>query len=142
MRRPAWALVAFLITLTIARDLVIGPQRVLAEVLRLFGYIPEVGIVDQSSPIRVLAEPAYATRDGITLTVTDAVLTEQETIVLFTLEGVPWQALSHQENVPGCWKGPELSLPDGTILQLLEGGGSAQKNAFCISPHLQGYQPG
>ncbi len=134
LRRPAWALVGFLITLTIAGILVIGPQRVLAEVLRLFGYIPGVGIVDQSNPIRVLVDPAQVTRDDITLTVTDTVLTEQETIVLFTLEGVPWQALSHQENVPGCWKGPELSLPDGTILQLIEGGGSAQKMRFVYPP--------
>ncbi len=55
--------------------LVIGPQRVYAAVLQLFGYIPGVGIVDQNSPIRLLAEPVSITRDGITVSVNQVVLT-------------------------------------------------------------------
>ncbi|HEX7393449.1 MAG TPA: hypothetical protein VF313_00840, partial [Anaerolineaceae bacterium] len=63
--RPAWSIALAILSLMIIATLAIGPQRVYAAVLQLFGYIPGVGIVDQSSPIRVLAEPVSVTRDGI-----------------------------------------------------------------------------
>ena len=37
--------------------LIIGPQRVAAEVQKLLGYIPGFGIVEQNAALRVLAEP-------------------------------------------------------------------------------------
>ena len=49
--RPAWTAALIVLTFMLIGTLVIGPQRVYAEVARLFGYIPEVGIVDQSAPI-------------------------------------------------------------------------------------------
>jgi hypothetical protein len=97
---------------------------------RLTGYIPGVGLIDQSALLRVLAEPVSQTRDGITITVTSAVLTSDRTVVMFTLENVPWEALSHQENVAGCSGMAEVHLPDGTSLQFSEGGGGLGQNRF------------
>ena len=76
--RPAWIAVLAVITLLIVSTLIIGPQRVYAAVRQLFGYIPGVGIVDQSAPIRVLAERASVTRDGITVSVNQATLTADQ----------------------------------------------------------------
>ena len=114
--RPGWTVALAIITLMIIGALVIGPQRVYAEVLKLFGYIPGVGIVDQSSPIRVLAEPVSITRDGITVTVTSATLTSDRTQVEYRLFGVPGSAYPNREDVAGCSSREYLRLADGKQL--------------------------
>ena len=96
--------------------LMIGPQRVYAAIMELFGYIPGVGIVDQSFPIRTLAEPVSVTREGISITVTSAVLTGDRTYIDFRSFGVPRSAYPDREDIGGCIKRPYLRLPDGTQL--------------------------
>jgi len=114
--RPAWTVTLAIITLMIIGTLVIGPQRVYAEFLKLFGYIPGVGIVDQSSPIRVLAEPVSITRDGITVTVTSATLTGDRTQIEYRIFGVPRSAYPDREDIVGCITQEYLRLADGTQL--------------------------
>ena len=114
--RPAWTVALAILSLMIIGTLVIGPQRVYAAIARLFGYIPDVGIVDQSSPIRVLAEPVSITRDGISITVTSATLTGDRTHIDFRIFGVPSSAYPEREDVHGCWSQPYLRLADGTQL--------------------------
>ncbi|MDY6846713.1 MAG: hypothetical protein SVP52_06215, partial [Chloroflexota bacterium] len=63
--RPISVIASALLFLLVVTTLLIGPNRVYAEIMKVFGYIPGVGIVDQSSPIRILAEPVSLTRDGI-----------------------------------------------------------------------------
>ncbi|MEA5078719.1 MAG: hypothetical protein VB013_09140 [Anaerolineaceae bacterium] len=114
--RPAWTVALAILTLAIIGMLAIGPQRVYAEFLKLFGYIPGVGIVDQSNPIRVLAEPVSVTRDGITVTVTSATLTGDRTQIAYRIFGVPGSAYPDREDVAGCWSREYLLLADGTQL--------------------------
>jgi len=83
---------------------------------RLTGYIPGVGIVDLSAPLRVLAEPVSQTRDGVTLTVTEAVLSADKTVIFVKIEGVPADAYPKGE-AGGCFGKVDLSLPDGTLLE-------------------------
>ncbi len=116
--------VSIILALLAISLIVVGPERALAALRGLVGYIPGVGIVDQDTSILVLDQPVASEQDGITLTVTDAVLTSEKTVVLYTLENVPWDALSHQEDVIGCTKMPFLRLPNGDILVSGEGGGS------------------
>jgi len=125
--RPALAFLILLLALSLL-------SGVAYAVGRSLGYIPGVGIVEQGAPIRVLAEPVSVTRDGITLTITDAVLTPDKTVILFTLENVPWSALSHVENVVGCSGMAELRLPGGQMLQIVEGGGSMGKTRSVYAP--------
>ena len=114
--RPAWTIALAILTLMIIGTLVMGPQRVYAEFLKLFGYISGVGIVDQSNPIRVLAEPVSVTRDGITVTVTSATLTGDRTQIAYRIFGVPGSAYPDREDVVGCWSREFLRLADGTQL--------------------------
>ncbi len=114
-RRPAWV-AAFVFAILIVGILAIGPQRVVAAVRGLFGYIPGVGIVDQSAPIRVLAEPVSVTRDGISVTVTSAILTGDKTHIDYRIFGVPGSAYPDRENVIGCTQQPYMRLPDGRQL--------------------------
>jgi len=114
-QRPA-RIAAFAIAVLVVSILVIGPQRVLAAVRGLFGYIPGVGIVDQSAPIRVLAEPVTVTRDDISITVTSAILTGDKTHIEYRIFGVPGSAYPDREDVIGCTTQEYLRLPDGTQL--------------------------
>jgi hypothetical protein len=121
--RPALIILLALISLALLTGVVYAVGRSL-------GYIPGIGLVEQGSLIRVLAEPVTVTRDGITLTVTDAILTADKTIVIYTLENIPWIAYSHDENVGGCPGMADLRLPDGKILKIVGGGGTLGKNRF------------
>ncbi|MBL0348710.1 hypothetical protein [Candidatus Villigracilis affinis] len=92
-------LIALLILLTLS--------GVVYAIGRSLGYIPGIGIVDQSTPIRVLAEPVSQTRDGITITVSDVVLTSSKTVVVYTVDNIPQEKLSRDVAAPGCGSKPE-----------------------------------
>jgi sugar lactone lactonase YvrE len=115
--RPAWSITLAILTLLTAVVLIVGPQRVYAAVVRLFGYIPGVGIVDESSPIRVLAEPVSVTRDGITITVSSATLTGNQTHIDYRIFGVPGSAYPRKESEAGCRPAEYLRLPDNSVLE-------------------------
>jgi hypothetical protein len=132
--RPAWGILLGLVLFMILAVLIIGPQRVAAQVQRLLGYIPGFGIVDQNVSLRVLEEPVTDTRDGITVTVTQAFLTLNKTELTYTVQGVPWSALSHDENVAGCPTNSDLRLPDGTLLKSAGGGGTPYEMTFDYPP--------
>jgi Periplasmic component of the Tol biopolymer transport system len=120
--RPAWIVTLTILALLLIGTLIIGPQQVYAEFAKLLGYIPGVGIVDKSSPIRVLAEPVSVTRDGITITVTSATLTADRTQVVYRIFGLPAADYPTQENIVGCLPGEYLRLADGTKLTMINGG--------------------
>jgi hypothetical protein len=116
--RPVWiALFSILLFLALV-VLIAGPQRVAAEVRKLLGYIPGFGVMEQMAPLRTLQQPVSQTREGITATVTAAVLSADKTVLFFEVKNVPAVALSHDENAPGCPAMPEFRLPDGTKLPL------------------------
>lgn len=117
--QPAWVVASVIVVLMIG-ILLIGPQRVLAAVRGLFGYIPAVGIVDQSAPIRVLAEPVSLTQDGVTVRVTQATLTGDRTQIVYQVFGVPRSAYPESESEIGCSVNAFLRLPDGTQMEITE----------------------
>ena len=114
--RPAWIGAGVVLAALVIATFIIGPMRVYAAVRQLLGYIPGVGIVDQSAPIRLLAEPVSQTRDGITITVTSATLTSDRTHIEYRIFGVPRSAYPDREDVHGCFEADYLLLPDGTKL--------------------------
>jgi Tol biopolymer transport system component len=116
-RRPAIATALAAIVILIAGLAIVGPQKALAAVGHLFGYIPGVGIVDRSAPLRVLAEPVSQTRAGVTLSVTSATLTGDRTHLNFRFFGVLGSAYPDREDTPGCHQPEYLRLPDGIQLE-------------------------
>ncbi|MDR3573477.1 MAG: hypothetical protein P4L50_06440 [Anaerolineaceae bacterium] len=119
-RRPLWVTVLVVIFLLAAALLAVGPQRVLAAFQQLFGYIPGVGIINESAPIRVLVEPVTITRSGISITVTSATLTADRTHIEYRIFGVPGSAYPNREDVHGCFQQDYLRLPDGTKLDRMD----------------------
>ena len=65
------------------------------------GYIPGVGFVDQTAQLRVLAEPVTITRDGVTITITEAVLSADKTVLVYRVEGIPADAYEGGEGIQG-----------------------------------------
>jgi DNA-binding beta-propeller fold protein YncE len=116
----AWIGLAIVFAALMITTLIIGPMRVYAAIRGLLGYIPGVGIVDQSAPIRVLAKPVSQTREGITITVTSATLSSDSTHVEYRIFGVPRSAYPNSEDVHGCFGSDYLLLPDGTKLERMQ----------------------
>ncbi|MEN4011414.1 MAG: hypothetical protein ROW48_05230 [Bellilinea sp.] len=115
--RPAWvaALIAAILLVSVT---LIGPHRIAAAMRSLIGYLPGVGIVDSSAPIRILAEPVSLTRQGIVVSVNSATLTASQTHIEVGVSGVPLSAYPKNEAVVGCTEQSYLRLPDGTRLKV------------------------
>ena len=95
----------------------------------MIGYIPGIGFVNRAAPIRVLAEPVSMTRAGITITVKQALLSSDKTVILFSMENIPFDKLSPRGDMQ-CPQASELRLPDGTLLQSGEGGSNGTKTGY------------
>ena len=114
--RPAWIATAVILLGLVISFFAIGPQRVAAAVQKLLGYVPGMGLISTDAPLRVLAEPVEQTRDGVTITVVNALLSADQTRIEYHVFGVPRSAYPDREDVVGCIEPEYLRLPDGTRL--------------------------
>jgi hypothetical protein len=86
---------------------------------RAFGYIPGIGIVDQSIPIRVLVEPVTAQKQGISVTVSKVVADATRTFISYRVQGIPLG----ENGIPAYATLPGMNLTDGTDLENKTGSG-------------------
>jgi hypothetical protein len=93
---------------------------------RVFGYIPGVGIVEQSAPIRVLAEPVTMEQNGMTVTVSKVVADSTRTFVAYRVDGIRLA----ENGTPVSIGILAIRLPDGTNLEqtCCSGGTAILKN--------------
>jgi hypothetical protein len=123
--RPIWAmLIALLILLALS--------GVVYAIERSLGYIPGYGVMDQNVSMRILAEPVSQTRDGITITINEIILTSDKMFLTTTTENIPDNLivpLSDFTTVTcrGDWI---YLLADGTRLSFEPGGGNAVMELF------------
>ncbi len=111
--------------------LVIGPSKVLAQIQAVLGFVPDVGLVDTSSPFRQLAEPVSDTKDGITLTVHTAFLSADQTIITYTISDLPAEMEHARFGDPECSTPAYLALPDGSKVEASgSSGGLASDGSF------------
>jgi len=85
-RHPLHIAAASALALVLLVTLIIGPQNVLAALQSLLGYIPGVGFVRAEL---TLVEPVAVERQGITITVENLVVSTEETVLTFHIEGLP-----------------------------------------------------
>ena len=109
--RPALALSIALLALALLSSVVYAIGKVT-------GFIPGVGIIDQSVPLRILTEPVVAEREGLTVTVSQVVADSDHTFVAYAIDGLFWSA----EGRTMCGVLPSLQLPDGITLNAVSGG--------------------
>ncbi len=118
-----WAWVGLVLALVLAATLAIGPQRVLAQVLGWFGYVPGTGYVETEGGLRVLANPHTYQQDGIRVSTVDGLVDDTHTVLTILFEGIRQEQKPTSEDVPGCWPSPILRLPAGRELEVIGGGG-------------------
>jgi hypothetical protein len=82
------------------------------------GYIPGVGMVDQSAPVLVLPAPVTVERAGLTVTVSQVVADATRTYVAYRVDGIPFIVTGP---LP-CSTLPQMRLPDGGTLEATGGG--------------------
>jgi len=82
--KPAWA-IAFVLALAV---IVVSVPGVAAALGRIFGYIPDVGLVENTGNLRMLAEPVSLMRDGVTLLIKNVIVYEDHVEVSYEVEGI------------------------------------------------------
>lgn len=87
--RPAWRLATACLLAVTLLVLAIGPQKVLAAVQGVIGYLPSLGFIQDYENARVLAQPATVTQQGVSVTVENAVVDETNTRILLEIKGLP-----------------------------------------------------
>ena len=172
-RHPAAAITALVVVLLVATVLAIGPQRVLAAARSLFGFIPGVGFVEDvrsvlDEPVIVeqgaatatdrelpsdsmgFATPAGQDREGISVTIEEAVVEGGRTVLVYRVTGLPPNLIGPDRELDST--GPDgeaeadhLRLADGSILHMIEGryhyGSDTQRSvisARLVFPSLPG----
>jgi hypothetical protein len=116
---PALVVVGLLVIVLI----LVGPERALAALRGLLGYIPGIGLVDDSAGLRVLAEPVSQTREGVTVTIEQVVADSRRTVVVYTTEGLRIAAANSAGEGGPFGSAQTLRLPDGIRLEVLPGSG-------------------
>jgi hypothetical protein len=127
--RLAWGVGILLIALLFG--LVFTSPTIVSAMKRLLGYIPGIGLVEQDSQLRVLAEPISQTRDGITIRITEAVLSADKTVIAFTYENNSVDTPSQPGDITTCPFSSELRLLNGkTLLPNSASGGTGADSRF------------
>jgi hypothetical protein len=114
--RLAWGAV---IGLVLAILMLLGTAPSVATALkRLLRYIPNAGSVEQSTTLRMLAEPVQVQREDVTVTVEQLVAGGERTVVVYRHVE---PAVDYEQYVPPSeYKDdrPALILPDGSRLEV------------------------
>jgi hypothetical protein len=105
--RPALALLLVLVALALF-------SGVAYAIGRVTGYIPGIGLVNQSTSLRILAKPVTLEREGLTVTVKQVVADSNRTFVEYIVDGIPIR----RDQPPMCYTVPLLQIPDGSSLEL------------------------
>ncbi len=121
-RRAAFVVVTLLALLGITL-LAIGPERALAALRGLLGYLPGIGFVDSEAGLRVLVEPVSQTREGVTVTIEEVIADSQRTVVVYTADGLSVAAANSRGEGGPFGSTQSLRLQDGTILDVLQESG-------------------
>jgi hypothetical protein len=141
-KAPRWAPVMMvLVALAVIILLLVGPQRALAQVMRILGYVPGIGFIDADAA-RVLAEPAVMEQQGVTLRIEQVLVTDEGTTVLVEASGLPPRAELFSPNASWTGQQPEgmaarIHLVDGTVLESSGGGaGIGKTGEVVLSAHF------
>jgi hypothetical protein len=125
MRPRMKVLAAAILILLILVLVLVEVPGVAAAIQRWFGYIPGIGLVREGQ-IRQLAAPVVVKRDGISITVEQALLDSEKTVIIYKVENMPASALPADKEDPSvCREPPSLRLPDGRALTPDYGGGGS-----------------
>ena len=129
-----WAYAVATLLLIVVMVIAIGPSKVLAQIQAVFGFVPNVGLVDTSSPFRQLAEPVSETRDGVTLDIKSGFLSADGTIITYAMSDLPVEIKSTRFGDPECFTPAYLILSDGSKIEAAgSSGGPTPDGSYAYS---------
>lgn len=136
--KPAWA---FALAILLIAFVASAPIAVNA-LKKLLGYVPGVGLVENNGNLRMLAEPASVTRNGVTVTVTQAMVYADHVELTYTVQGVSESqdmgsntcGFDHPNNDFWSDADADLRLPNGTIVRRDYAGKYQSANMFAMQP--------
>jgi len=102
----------------LAGVLIAGPHNVVAAIRSLVGYLPGVGFVQNTAQTRILSTPVVVERDGIRVTIEEALADSQQTVIVYRIDNLPQAEKSIEATPPTM---PYLQLADGTIFKVTYG---------------------
>ena len=120
IRVRSYAALSLMIVLLI---LIFTIPQVTFAMRQWFGFLPGVGMVDQSSPVRVLQEAVSQERNGVTVMVEQLYALSDRTVIQYKVSGIPESA--YPKHLPGsdregfqnaCGELVFLRLPDEETL--------------------------
>jgi hypothetical protein len=109
---------------------------------RTLGYIPGVGLVENNTGMRVLAEPVSVTRDGVTVTVSSVLVYQDRVELIYEIAGAPPEYYNSHDACGSYhphgnfWSDADadLRLPDGTVIRRDYAGKYQSQNTFAMKP--------
>jgi hypothetical protein len=107
--KPAWALIASVLLVVALIAALAGPQRVLAALQGILGYIPGVGFVSTENAA-AMREPVELTQNGQMFQVEQLLSSNKETVLVVRLHGFP-----AYQNI-GLDRGISLAMADGKVI--------------------------
>ena len=135
--KPVWLIAMLLLIAT----LTLSTPQVATAIKQLFGYVPGVGLVETTYGLRMLAEPVSVTREGVTVTITQALVYEDRLELAYEVDGIV-ENYNHQKDM--CLYHPDdtfwsdgdadLRLPDGTIVRRDYAGEFQFENRYAMKP--------
>jgi hypothetical protein len=117
-RRRVWAFALGTIAILLVALTVSVPSVATAMERAIRGYIAGIGLIEVNPGLRILSEPVTLTREGFTIEVDRAILSDDQTVIHYRAESTgayPFAEPGAGEDV--CLDYAHLRLPDGTVLQ-------------------------
>jgi len=151
--KPAWA-VAFVLALAV---MLVSVPGIAAAIGRLIGYVPEVGLVENTGDLRILDQSYSMTREGVTLTINYVLVDKDHVEVIYDVQGIAAEndgsRASDYQTDPKAFCGgvvfgdtynkegdPILKLPNGTLLER-DLTGKYPQNVFAMKPVYEAHVP-
>jgi hypothetical protein len=122
--------------------IVISVPGVAAALGRLFGYVPDAGLIENTGNLQMLAEPVSVTREGVTVTITQAIAYEDHLELTYKVDGIT-ETYGNEPDMCGSYHpdnnfwsdaDADLRLPDGTIIRRDYAGEFQPKNQYAMEP--------
>lgn len=110
--RPAMAVLIALIVL-------LALSGVAYAIGRSLGFIPGIGMVEQASSMRTIAEPVSIEREGIRFTIVNVIASPATTSIRYQVEWLTPPPTTGEIDT-SCQGVPSLTLPDGTTLNFVQ----------------------
>lgn len=97
----------------------LSSPKVATALRKLLGYVPGVGTVEHTSSLRILTEPVKVTREAVTVTVEQAVLSNEKTVIVYSYHTPASDSVLPERTMDE--RMPSLLLPNGTRLIIKSG---------------------